>query len=413
MALEIGIWVYDEAPRLSTQMAQPICEALVPIQSARERNTDFWPLRPPPSSPQARRKSLNDLIGKSQRISNSGPRKSHPDCGFLRPESHKRAENHSVFDGQLSAGYHQTIMPTQWSKRTHHEQPVMVNAVQNQLESKYSVGEVFVRERSASNRNLPDTSLLRTQPRRASDEVAASSSHRLSTRVSPAASRRSISVMNVGDSQPNYVRPSSRVGSIMKGQSSRESAANQSVSGSPVTKYSPPMNVGSTRSSEVQTETYTPSGRRSSLKGVQSMVGYRSQKNSQSDASDREQQTQVQQQQHHQQSTNQRTGPNMSSSSASKTSELSTPVKSSSRRGSNSDQQQPGPLQRKGSFAMLTFRKLKRTMSLTKDSEDASGAGQNNMKGSHSSSEESELNLGEDVGVTRRIASRSGKLLKP
>lgn len=64
MALEIGIWVYDEAPRLTTQMVQPICETLIPIQSARERNTDFWPMRAPPSSPQARRKSLNDLIGK-------------------------------------------------------------------------------------------------------------------------------------------------------------------------------------------------------------------------------------------------------------------------------------------------------------------------------------------------------------
>lgn len=66
MALEIGIWLHDEAPRLSTQLAQPICEALIPIQSARERNTDFWPLRQPPTSPQARRKSLNDLLGKRQ-----------------------------------------------------------------------------------------------------------------------------------------------------------------------------------------------------------------------------------------------------------------------------------------------------------------------------------------------------------
>lgn len=64
MALEIGVWVYDEAPRLSTQIAQPVCEAMVSLQSARERNTDFWPLRPPPTSPQVRRKSLNDLIGK-------------------------------------------------------------------------------------------------------------------------------------------------------------------------------------------------------------------------------------------------------------------------------------------------------------------------------------------------------------
>jgi hypothetical protein len=63
MALEIGIWVFNEAPRLSTQMEQPLCEALIPIQSARERNIDFWPLRPPPTSPQTRRKSLNDLIG--------------------------------------------------------------------------------------------------------------------------------------------------------------------------------------------------------------------------------------------------------------------------------------------------------------------------------------------------------------
>lgn len=64
MALEVGIWLYDEAPRLSINAAQPICEALIRLQEARERNTDFWPLKVPLSSPQTRRKSLNDLIGK-------------------------------------------------------------------------------------------------------------------------------------------------------------------------------------------------------------------------------------------------------------------------------------------------------------------------------------------------------------
>lgn len=65
MALEVSIWLYEEATahHLSTQTAQPICETLIRLQEARERNTDFWPLRAPPTSPQARRKSLNDLIG--------------------------------------------------------------------------------------------------------------------------------------------------------------------------------------------------------------------------------------------------------------------------------------------------------------------------------------------------------------
>ena len=73
------------------------------------------------------------------------------------------------------------------------------------------------RERSSSIRNLPDSSKSPMQPRRASDEVATSSSQRLLSRLSPAASRRSISVMNVGDgfsgaNRPNR-SPSSRRGS--------------------------------------------------------------------------------------------------------------------------------------------------------------------------------------------------------
>lgn len=71
MALEISVWPYDEAPRLSAHQAQPICEALIPIQSARERNTDFWPLRAPLASPQSRRKSLNDLMGKNLMVTNA------------------------------------------------------------------------------------------------------------------------------------------------------------------------------------------------------------------------------------------------------------------------------------------------------------------------------------------------------
>lgn len=73
MALEVGIWRSNDVlatSRLSTQIAQPICETLIPIQSARERRTNYWPLGPPPTSPQSRRRSLNDLIGKrgSRRI---------------------------------------------------------------------------------------------------------------------------------------------------------------------------------------------------------------------------------------------------------------------------------------------------------------------------------------------------------
>lgn len=66
-------------------------------------------------------------------------------------------------------------------------------------DSSFSPNVMHQRERSSSIRNLPDTNMSQVQPRRASDEVATSSSHRLISRLSPAVSRRSISVMNVGD----------------------------------------------------------------------------------------------------------------------------------------------------------------------------------------------------------------------
>lgn len=307
----------------------------------------------------------------------------------------------------------------------------------------------FVRERSSSNRNLPDTSKIRgtTQPRRASDEVAGSSSQRLMARISPAPSRRSISVMNVGD---NYVRSSSKLGSasnlIKQAQMRRDSMQQQQqqahqspASGSPVTKYSQQSDDSPSRSrmaiDSSQAGTggtaqvgITPSGRRSSLVGIQSMTGYRSQKNSHSATSDASDHSR----------SPVKSGASSSASLAQKRSQPVTPQQSnladpviklgpkaqqhrasivsvspsqsSSRRGST---EQHPPLQRKGSFALLTLRKLKRTMSLTKGSDqEQSGSNQDSRQSSFSSSESS-TNLAEDLGITRRIVAHTefvGKL---
>ena len=298
--------------------------------------------------------------------------------------------------------------------------------------------EGYPRERSASNRNLPEAHKLSlAQPRRASDEVAASSSHRLVTRTSPATSRRSISVMNVmpgggGEGSPAGLnRLPSRLGSqtnIMKIR--RESGQFQhqrsgSTSGSP-SKYGSPKGSVSRAPSDLTTTTpslvgTTPSGRRSSLAGIQSMSGMRSQKSSQSDATDHEsphnvrrsresslvsQQAaglaaaqmadrkpvqRVQQQQH---------PPELAGSSPA-TTHQSCSSNAGSRRGSSSEQ--PPRLERKGSLAH-TLRKLKRTMSLNKGAGSPTGSNQDSRRSSLSSSH-SASELGEDVAVARPVKS--------
>lgn len=306
-------------------------------------------------------------------------------------------------------------------------------------------GSHHYRERSSSNRNLQDASKLQIQPRRASDEVATSSSYRLVTRLSPGASRRSISVMNVGDGfvVGSNRLPSSRLGSqasILKTR--RDSSQFQlqllqrqrdhSNSGSP-TKYgegSPNTSSISRISDSQATIGLTPSGRRSSLAGIQSLTGYRSQKNSQSDATEhdsplntikrpREHNVATQQQQlptgndislprpsaiHQTQQEKQcqrqvNSGPTSTRPSCSSN--------SNSRRGS-SEQQTPNRLQRRGSFATQTLRKLKRTLSLNKGNGGSQSGSNQESRRSSSSSDRSVSELGEDLAVTRTTKS-SGK----
>lgn len=332
-------------------------------------------------------------------------------------------------------------MPIPWSMEPYQHQPSQQQLTGQVYDTKYPSNS-FARERSSSNRNLPDTAKLRGQPRRASDEVAGSSSQRLMARISPAPSRRSISVMNVGD---NFTRSSSKLGSasnlIKQAQMRRDSIQHQQQQQqqayppvSATAKYpqqsdhespsrSPRKNVDSTGGSPQYG--ITPSGRRSSLVGIQSMTGYRSQKNSHSATSDTSDHSR----------SPVKSGTSSSASLAQKRSQPVTPQQSNlvsgageskvqraqqhrgsivsvspsqggSRRGSN--EQFPVQLQRKGSFAMLTLRKLKRTMSLTKGNDkDQPGSNQDSRQSSFSSGESS-TELAEDLGITRRIVAHTG-----
>lgn len=308
----------------------------------------------------------------------------------------------------------------------------------------------FVRERSSSNRNLPDSNRLQAQQRRASDEIAGSSSQRLSSRLSPAASRRSISVMNVGDGghMPLLSRPSSRLGSqgsIMKVR--RDSTQLQSMS--PIRGY----NAGQlqqkqpTDGSKIEAPASAlPSSGRSSLAGI-SQVSYNTPKNSQSEPTEphpastgistgtlqKRSQAAAPKSSNPTMSGNEQlnapkirpqsrgsvSGPSQATGGASQPAGIDyNPVGTYSGSGSrrNSGQQTPPVLQRKGSFAMMTLRKLKRTMSLNKGSEQSEGG----SGGPHSrrSSNESVDSTGSygtdlietDLGVTRRVLAHTSKL---
>lgn len=63
MAFDIALWPWLDN-QLTTEPVQPICGTMISVQSAREKNTDFWPMRALINTNQLRRKSLNDLIGK-------------------------------------------------------------------------------------------------------------------------------------------------------------------------------------------------------------------------------------------------------------------------------------------------------------------------------------------------------------
>lgn len=463
MALEIGIWLYDEAPRLSTQIAQPICETLISIQSARERNTDFWPMRRPPTSPQIRRRSLNDLIDSaiSKQLDPNG-------------QSYLQSGNQFMTNHHSAGLYHPAAMQAPWSQSK--QDAISGNNLQQPLYQKlkaYELGldnsnnadnQSFTRERSSSNRNLPSVDLnnkLKAQPRRASDEVATSTSYRLSARVSPAPSRRSISVLNVGNGD-NSSRPSSRRGSqilMLKNQLRRDSnqqqlqqQQQQQQVGSPKSKFSSPIASGTVSRNEQASFAIgtTPSGRRSSLIGIQSMTGYWSQKNSQSDAAHSTDQdspsrqsgpmhkapsrqsnlmssgqttpSRSQQQQQSQQQRALAVGGIGSPQQVSQSTSVPPPAPptaegsgSNSRRGSTSAQgldHPPGALlQRKGSFAYMTFRKLKRTMSLNKGTNEDKDqqSGRESRKSSTSSGVSHEDNIGEDEGITRRITAHKGE----
>lgn len=269
------------------------------------------------------------------------------------------------------------------------------------------------------------------QPRRASDEVAGSSSHRLSTRISPATSRRSISVINVGpscgDGQQHALlaRPSSRLGSqssILKQR--RDSSKRHSGSagtGSPNSgRYASPNGSVMRINDQIQQGiSVTPTGRRSSLVGIQSMRGYRSQKNSHSGS------TTDQDSPMRAGSTSQRAmsttctaamqhvvnlngtrddvkQPQRESLTTSSHSSSPVPSANCSRRGS-SERPNMQHLQRKDSFAMKTLRKLRRTISLNKNDQQQPS----NEQSRRSSSSSHELSS-EDVGLSRRLVSHIG-----
>lgn len=293
---------------------------------------------------------------------------------------------------------------------------------------------LFARERSSSNRNLPDASKLRVQPRRASDEVAGSSSHRLSAKVSPAASRRSISVMNVyGDNQLGLLsRPGSRLGSqsnVLRGQPRKNSSSQ--LAQQPACSTSP----GGDPQHQTPVGT-TASGRRSSLVGIKSMAGYRSQKSSQSDATDQDS-PRSSVQRRSQPCTPQQSrlmGPSCmhqplaasESDSITKSAQKSrgstsvtTPPtgnaspnfggsRPDSRRGSG---EQASSIQRRGSLVATTLRKLKRTMSISKNDQDIDG-NQDGRRESESSYESVSLNVQEDLAISRRVSARTGKLIR-
>lgn len=379
----------------------------------------------------------------------------------------------------LSAGYQNTTMPIAWGsststnqRSTDYQQRLMTQQDHGQQTSmSMSIGPPahYVRERSSSNINLPDTNKLQAQQRRASDEMASCSSQRLSSRLSPAASRRSISVMNVGDGRgvPLLSRPSSRLGSqgsIMKAR--RDSYQMQSAS--PIrghnTSAQQPRSLQSQQSGDgskvSQVEVAASSSNRSSLSGIhQTSVGYKTPKYSQSDSAE----------QYPAATINPNNTPQKRSQAVAGGTKVSTPAAaaaaaasagsdqlkaptriqgrgsicsalqatggasqppnavgecaptgyysgSGSRRNS-SEQQTPPQLQRKGSFAMMTLRKLKRTMSLNKGSDQGDGqagsGGQRSRRSSNSSASSNgsyaDESIGSDLGVTRRVLAHTSK----
>lgn len=357
----------------------------------------------------------------------------------------------------LSAGYQNTAVPIPWTSAVnpsnYKQRQTQLGMVHQDSNASMSMGTTsahFVRERSSSNRNLPDTNRLQAQQRRASDELAGSSSQRLSSRLSPAASRRSISVMNVGDGGhvPLLSRPSSRLGSqgsIMKAR--RDSTQLQSTS--PLRNY----NAGQLQQKQPSDSSKAdapigaiPTSGRSSLAEISQVMSYNTPKNSQSDSTELYP-TSTGISGGALQKRSQAATPKSSNPSMSATEKLNAPKIRPQSRGSisgpsqatggvsqqagadynpvgtysgsgsrrNSGQQTPPVLQRKGSFAMMTLRKLKRTMSLTKGSEQSEGG----SGGPHSrrSSGESVNSTGSyvtdlietDLGVTRRVLAHTSE----
>ncbi|KAG9508915.1 Rab-3-interacting molecule unc-10, partial [Fragariocoptes setiger] len=224
MAFEVGIWRHEDQLTLSTTKPQPVCETLISIQTARDRNTDWWPLRSPIVSPREsdRRKSLNDLldnlsrgrdlsIGGTQSVMSSAYTGSTTADMNLSNEQYRRSGSiaqvcYSSPSGgaQQQQQRQQQQQQQQWQQ--HHQQsPTHFSIMANS------------RRRSSSNRHLPNQTVLNSAtPRRASDEVCPSTSRLLSNRVSPQQSRRSISVIDVveNNKQAGSSRGSSARGSL-------------------------------------------------------------------------------------------------------------------------------------------------------------------------------------------------------
>lgn len=359
MALEIAIWAHE--PRALAQQ-QPLCEALIPLASAKLKGSDYWPLRRPLGSPHLRRKSLNDLLGKFRfkRLLPAAVPATRCIATDLVPRAANRSSELLYASAAAAVGF---------------PKPAANDGGGGQ--------GLFGRQRSSSNRNLPERPLalhqLNQQPRRASDELFRGRAQKLLS-LSPGQSRRAISALNVGaGGSSGTLSPATQARIQVARRNSRHSELLAAKPASPrrasVTTAVPVAGVGAAVSAaaggkqqpEVSKPRAAPLAPTSSLQGS-----------------------------------------------------LQEPRGECARRLSAVEATIGGAgLQRKGSLAAQTLRKLKRTMSLTKASVGASSpAGNATGPESQSSFESAEADgagdsegasVASDVGVPPRLMARRGK----
>lgn len=365
------------------------------------------------------------------RTNNPGPRRDET-IGYQLNESIYRSQAPSVMNDVMNSGHGQSRL---------YQPSSFMHGASDFMARDFRRDEVFpTRERSNSNRNVTILSdwmgnpkrALNGQVRRASDEIAGSSKSRSSsTRVSPAASRRSKSVVNVNNDPlliSRFHGSGSKRGSqtsIPTRQAARDSIHRQNSDGTtkgadqnrPVSSSSlggpirqasrtdsrgnlmkrQPSLVGSSRSSHRGSDelSWAPTSKSNLIyEGRQIMS------DSQQSVFERD----------HQASD----GVNGSLSSLTGSQRDVAMVQTSS---SHTERSPAGGLQRKDSLARITLRKLKRNMSFNKGNQgsgNSAEAGGENMaalsrrSSSSSNLSVSEMAVSEDLGVTSRVASRDG-----